>query len=247
MFILQFAMGHGLENKIKNTGRPQLSGWEKRQKRDAMRGKEWDIRVTVDEDYTAEHVIKKLDEQKEKILWYLVGGAELGIAKEQKGDKDPHTLDAVLPYEHHHICLVLNEETNYQGVGTLLGTMHRIGKYIAVRDPKHTYAGWIIHATKTKTKVDQEKRQIKEYGTRPIDEDTEENERKIRYMVRKYGDTEAKLQIGIVPRAAKAIREKRKYERQEQRVANKKKQKIDQLRKNKEAIDRQLAELENEL
>lgn len=227
--IHKFAMGKGLQNKIKNKFK-HASGAEQRKKQAAQHGKEWDIRVTIDEDYTAKLLIKKLDDASDKILWYLVGGEELGKAREQAKEVDPYTLEAVLPYAHHHVCLILKDEASYRGVCKMLGTIHRVGKYVALRDPSYTYAGWIIHATKIKTKTDETKRQVKEYGTRPVDIDNEENERKIRYMIQKYGDTEAKLSIGIVPRCATEVRNKKRKERQDQRDRLKKKQKLDKLK-----------------
>lgn len=238
--IIKFAMGKGLENKIKNTF-THRSGAEQRKRQAAQVGKEWDIRITVDEDYTVDWVIEKLDASSDKILWYLMGGEELGKARAQKEEVDPYTLEAVLPYKHHHLCLVLHEDTSYRSVCKMIGAIHRVGKYVALRDPKYTYAGWIIHATKINTKTDKGKRMVKERGTRPVDVDNEENEKKIRYMIQKYGDTEAKLSIGIVPRCAKDVRERKKRERAEQRLNMKKKQKLDKLRDMVANLEKELA------
>lgn len=237
--IREFAMGKGLENKSKNKF-PRLSGAAARKKQLAQHGTEWDIRVTTDEDYTIQWIVDKLDASSDKILWYLVGGEELGRAQAQDKEVDPFTLEAVLPYVHHHVCLVLKDEASYRQVCQMIGAIHRVGKYVTLRNKDWTYAGWIIHATKIKTKTNIEKRQVKEYGTRPVDIDNEENERKIRYMVRKYGDTEAKLNIGIVPRCATEVRDKKRKEREEQRTRSKKQKRIEELKKQLEELEKDM-------
>lgn len=241
-FIQQFTMGKGLENKKTITSKHR-SGAEQRKKQGEARSNEWDIRVTVCSEMTIEDVVQKLHKYDDKILYCLVGGEELGKAWQQKKEVDPYTLEEIEDYKHHHVCLVLYEETSYKEVCRMIGMEHRIGKYVVPRNKSYTYAGWVIHATKTKTKTDPGERQVKEWGTRPIDDSTDENKKRIRYMIMKYGDTEAKLTIGIVPRAAKKLREQLKRERSEQRDERKKASK---KQKTIERLKKQLAELEKE-
>lgn len=221
-------MGAGLKNATKNEYK-KGSGASYVRKQNERRGTEWDIRLTTNESYTEEDIVNSVKRNKKKILWCLVGGAERGTAWEEKNQVDIMTLQKIAPYEHHHVCLVLHKEASYADVCDMFGTKYRNGKYVVVRDKRYTYKGWIVHATKIATKIDPTCRQVMEYGTRPVDADTQENRRKIRSIVRKYGDNHDKLSIGIIPLDETDIRNALKEKRDEKKEQMSRKRKIEEI------------------
>lgn len=212
-------MGRMMQAIIKdqetNGRRPRMSGAQQRKQQTARIGKEWDVRVTLTDTYTTGDVSKCVQDAKRSLLWCLVGGAERGHSKQEAREGVPISFDedgtAVFDHDHHHLCLVFYQDHTYDQVLSMLHKKRGEGIYAVVRNPVYTYAGWKIHATKPQTKIVETERVVTEFGTMPIDEDTDENRGKILYMVKKYGDDETKVKHGIFPRSVygKAMKRKR--------------------------------------
>ncbi len=181
----------------------QKGGAQKKREQQLRVGTEWDIRLTTDKDYTLDRIKKCLGQNEHLVLWYLIGGAECGKAWQERLVIDPFTGQPIFDYVHHHICLIFHEPKTFDFVGQMFETKYRNGKYMVVRNPKHTYTGWVLHATKPKTKInpdDPHGRVVREYGTRPMDPNDEETRSQIIRMVQHYGDNTTKLEYGIAPR-----------------------------------------------
>ena len=223
-------MGAGLKNKAGNFWASK-SGAQKRKEAKERCDNEWDIRVTIREDYTVSKLMKKLHKNEDKIRWYLIAGEEIGMAEQEKGTTDPDTGKEIKKYPHHHVGLVLKDETMRSDVLKMVGKTIGEGVYAMPRDRTKTYEGWVIHHTKEKTKSNPEERIVKEWGTRPVDYPSEENHKKTKAMAIKYGDIQTKIHYGTMPRGAKREREEQKEENKRKRLKKANEEQIEKYRK----------------
>ena len=108
-----------------------------------------------------------------------------GAPKPRNGVAGPGTGST----EHHvHISIVLLAPLCRMDVLRLVrGPRKRGDEYAAPRNPKFTYAGWIIHHGKPGYKLPGEPLVRFEHGTLPMDALTTDNAMKIRAMLRKWG------------------------------------------------------------
>lgn len=212
-------MGRMLQAIIKDqetNGRShRLSGAQQRKQQIARIGKEWDVRVTLTDSYTTGDVLKYVRDGRHELLWCLIGGAEHGHSKQEAREGVPIVIEedgtAVFDHDHHHVCLVFYEDHTYDQVLNFVHKKRGEGIYAVVRNPNYTYMGWKIHAMKPQTKICADDTVVCEFGTMPIDDDTDENRGKILYMVKKYGDDMTKVKYGIFPRSdyGQAMKRKR--------------------------------------
>lgn len=143
---------------------------------------EWDVRVDVSSNFTAEQCIAQIREHLDEYLFVLVSGVE-------RPDITEHPANQHGSKEHHlHVSIVLLAPLCRMDVLRLVrGPRKRGDEYAAPRNPKFTYAGWVIHHGKPGFKIDGEPLVRFEYGTLPMDALTTDNAMKIKAMLKKWG------------------------------------------------------------
>lgn len=197
----------------------KLSGCAQRKLRKTRHSNEWDIRITVEGAVTTDYIVKTIKDAKPLISWIYMGGEENGKASIQDWQTNQWngSIDQVLPYNHHHICLVLYKDTYYQDVFNMFHLPPGWKHYMVPRNKKYTYEGWRLHARKPQTKTGRTSAVVYEYGTAPIDDNTEDNRRMIERMIRHYGRPEDKVRIGVVPRKRRTTEEIQRYTTEQKR------------------------------
>lgn len=184
-------MGRKHESLCK-TSIKRPSGAKQRTNQRNRHGTEWDIRVTMTKVYTTDMLVNALKDAQAHILYYLVSGAELGKAREEENQLDLIKGTRIPDYVHHHVCLVLHQDTSYGAVMDMLRISHRTPRYAVIRDNHYTYTGWVLHAIKPMTKVDPNVTKVVEWGTRPMDGNDLLTRQKIGYIAKMYGSDETK-------------------------------------------------------
>lgn len=235
-------MGAQLVNVSNSTTNVRPSGAQARKKQQALIGTEWDVRITISENFPITNVIKAIKASKDAFLYVLVSGEEVGKAWQQNKQLDPFTGQEIAAYPHHHLCLVFHEPKTRDKVFTILQVPKTVSKYGTIRNPLYTYRGWVMHATKRQTKVDPDVTKLYETGTRPVDPDDDITRKKILNMVRKYGSPEDKVEFGIVPKGEEG-HEMRQYLRQFKQDASRNKRKLDSIDRQLELLQRKKAAL----
>jgi hypothetical protein len=156
--------------------------------RQARLATEWDVRVDVNDAFTADDVVKNLQLHEDELLYGLVSGVEIPDQESCKnGEFGSHGSS-----EHHvHVCIVLLAPLQRLDVLKLVRGPRKMGdEYCAPRNPKFTYAGWVIHHGKPGFKLDGEPLVRFEFGTPPMDPFTTDSAVAIVRMLKKWGTPE---------------------------------------------------------
>lgn len=151
---------------------------------------EWDIRLDINEQQSYEFILQNIKNQLDNILYVLISGIEepdkvtapdTGI-KWRPSSSGSHG-------EHVHIALVLYVPRKRNEVLQLCRGARKLtdDEYCTPRNPKFTYAGWILHHTKPNNKVKGEPLVRYENGTCPMDPFTTDSAMAIKRMVDKFG------------------------------------------------------------
>lgn len=178
----------------KNFAYKRTVTYQQRQTRCAT---EWDVRIDVSIGLTAENVINFIKENIGDIQYVLVSGVERPdiVSKENNKYNEPTviTSGSVTSENHVHVALVVQVPKNRTEVLRMVRGPRKMGdEYAAPRNPKFSYAGWIIHHSKPGFKLDGEPGVRYENGDLPMDPFTTEWALKIDAIMRKWGSDSMK-------------------------------------------------------
>lgn len=149
---------------------------------------EWDIRLDVGEGLPVEDIINNAKNIKNDVLFVLVSGVESADKFCSPNGERGKPIPSGSESEHVHLCLVLLEPKNRADVLALLrGKRKVLDEYAAPRNPKFSYAGWVIHHAKLDWKIPGEPGIRFEYGTLPMDPITTDWAVKIHGICKKWG------------------------------------------------------------
>lgn len=145
---------------------------------------EWDVRIDVSEQLTAEQIEANLQACQDELLFALVSGVEVPDKETTKNGMFGSHGSSEL---HVHVCIVLHAPLKRFDVLKLVRGPRKMGdEYCAPRDPKYTYAGWVIHHAKPGFKLDGEPLVRLELGTLPMDPYTTDAAVKIVRLLKKW-------------------------------------------------------------
>lgn len=156
---------------------------------------EWDVRLDVNENLTAQVVCDNVRKHFDQLLYVLVSGVEMpdnqkgGCLDPARGAGTTGTKSPSTSEENHvHLCIVLYGPMRRIDVLKMLRGPRKLGdEYCTPRPPKFTYAGWIIHHGKPGFKLDGEPLVRLENGSLPMDPYTTDNALKIKGLLKKWG------------------------------------------------------------
>lgn len=167
--------------------------YRQRQVREAT---EWDVRIDVNDELTADAIVNNIKSNQDDLLFALVSGVEVPDTLEvRQGCAQPDEL-ATWKFKgnqygssetHVHLCVVLRAPLCRLDVLKLVRGPRKMGdEYCAPRNPRFTYAGWVIHHAKSDWKVDGEPSIRYEFGTLPMDPFTTDAAVAIVRLLKKY-------------------------------------------------------------
>lgn len=169
--------------------------------RQARVATEWDLRIDVNEALTVDNILGFIKEHLDDIGYVLVSGVERPDSKDDQDyvKKENWVKNPGMSDEHHvHVCLVLYVPINRAGALKLVRGQRKLGdEYAAPRNPKFSYAGWVVHHSKPSFKVLGEPLIRYEYGTLPMDPYTTEWALKIDAILKKWGSPGMKNRFGM--------------------------------------------------
>lgn len=175
-----------MRSYAKNFLYKKTATYKQRQERLAT---EWDVRVDVSEHLTADQVVQNVQSSLDELLYVLVSGVE-----HPDKTQNPSTGIKGRPIasgsdeNHVHVCVVLLAPLTRIDVLKMVRGQRKLGdEYAAPRNPKFTYAGWVIHHGKPGYKLDGEPLVRYESGTLPMDPLTTDSAMKIKAMLSKWG------------------------------------------------------------
>lgn len=171
-----------------------MSGWKRMELYSTREATEWDVRVDVNEVLTAEVVVNNIKERLDDLSYVLVSGVERADMDTSKAAFGNNQAAPSASNENHvHLCVVLHRPHKRGDVLQLIRGARKLGdEYCAPRNPRFTYAGWIIHHGKPGYKLDGEPLIRFEFGTLPMDAFTEEVANKIQGLLKKWGTPDMK-------------------------------------------------------
>ena len=188
--------------------------YKERQERMAT---EWDVRLDVSVALPVEDVLSRVQDSLDEMLYVLVSGVErpdLETGTEESLKAGWRNNCGSGSKEHHvHLCIVLLAPLKRNDVLKMLRGPRKLGdEYAAPRNPKFTYAGWVIHHGKPGFKLEGEPLVRFEHGTLPMDAITTDNAMKIRGLLRKWGTDENRKRFGVYTEMLERDAIKRKIE-----------------------------------
>lgn len=171
-------------------GGKRKTGWERTQLYSKREATEWDVRLDVNLELTADVIVNNIKEHLDELQYVLVSGVERPDTMGPGPFKPNHNGSG--SEEHHvHVCVVLHKPSKRGDVLQLLrGTRKLADEYCAPRNPRFAYAGWVIHHGKPGFKIDEEPLIRFEYGTLPMDPFTEDTANKIKSLLKKWSTPE---------------------------------------------------------
>lgn len=175
-------------------GGKRKTGWERTELYSKREATEWDVRLDVNELLTPDVIINNIKERLDELQYVLVSGVE----RPDTGFKDgePFKVASGSKEHHVHVCVLLHKPGKRGDVLQLLrGARKLADEYCAPRNPRFTYAGWIIHHGKPGFKIDEEPLIRYEFGTLPMDPFTDDTAIKIKSLLKKWStpDMEARF------------------------------------------------------
>lgn len=175
-----------MRSYAKNFVYKQTATYKQRQERLAT---EWDIRVDVNDVLPVERVVSNIKERLDDLLFVLVSGVEMPDKNESPNKGIEWKPIPSGSTEHHvHVCLVLFTPVRRRDVLELVRGPRKLGdEYCAPRNPKFTYAGWVIHHGKPGFKIPGEPLVRFEHGTLPLDPVTTDTAVKVSAILKKWG------------------------------------------------------------
>lgn len=147
---------------------------------------EWDIRIDITSDLSPQILVENLKNCKDAWTFALVSGVELPDTDFNNKDNRPNGSGS--EQRHVHLCLVLLLPHKRADVLRMVRGPRKLGdEYATPRNPKFTYAGWVIHHAKPSYKVEGEQDIIYECGDLPMDAFTTDNALAVERMLKKWG------------------------------------------------------------
>lgn len=175
-------------------GKRRATGHQRTELYSTREATEWDVRVDINELLTVEHVISNIKERLDELQYILVSGVERPDTVSDECNKFgvPSPRVSNMSNEHHvHVCVVLHKSGKRGDVLQLIRGTRKLGdEYCAPRNPKFSYAGWVIHHGKPGFKIDNEPLIRFEWGTLPMDAFTPDVATKIKGLLKKWGTPE---------------------------------------------------------
>ena len=173
-------------------GGKRKTGWERTELYSKREATEWDIRLDVNDLLTPDVIISNIKERLDELQYVLVSGVEHPDKNVSPNAGIKWKPIASGSTEHHvHVCVVLFKPRKRGDVLQLVrGTRKLADEYCAPRNPRFSYAGWIIHHGKPGFKIDGEPLIRYEFGTLPMDPFTEDTANKIKSLLKKWGTPE---------------------------------------------------------
>lgn len=175
-------------------GGKRKTGWERTQLYSKREATEWDVRLDVNDLLTADVIVNNIKERLDELQYVLVSGVERPDTVSDECNKFdvPSPRVSNMSTEHHvHVCVVLFKPGKRGDVLQLLrGARKLADEYCTPRNPRFTYAGWIIHHGKPGFKIDEEPLIRYEFGTLPMDPFTEDTANKIKSLLKKWSTPE---------------------------------------------------------
>lgn len=155
---------------------------------------EWDVRLDVVNGLTSGKILEHAVAHKDKIKYCFIGGEER-----------PDDIKSLMPQNravkpgseeiHVHVAIILIKPCKRADVLQLLRGPRSFGagsEYCVPRNPKFTYAGWIMHHSKLDFKLLPEHAKLYEYGDLPMDSYDEDTCWKVLRMLKKFGNPDMK-------------------------------------------------------
>lgn len=178
-----------MRSYAKNFMYKQSATYKQRQERLAT---EWDIRVDVSDVLPVERVVSNIKERLDDLLFVLVSGVEMpdkDVGQEHSNGSKIVRSTGTTSSEHHvHVCVVLFTPVRRRDVIELVRGPRKLGdEYCTPRNPKFTYAGWVIHHGKPGWKILGEPLVRFEHGTLPLDPVTTDTAVKVAAILKKWG------------------------------------------------------------
>lgn len=171
-----------MRSYAKNFVYKQTATYKERQERLAT---EWDVRLDINSDLTVDDIVSRVRDHLDEFLFILVSGIERPDDKDALARQGSNHGSTEL---HVHLCVVLLAPLKRVDVLKLLRGPRKLGdEYCTPRNPKFTYAGWLIHHGKPGFKIDGESLVRFEHGTLPMDPLTTDSAMRIKSMQRKWG------------------------------------------------------------
>lgn len=187
MITFHFAI---MRSYAKNWAFKKTTTFKQRQTRLAT---EWDVRLDVGDVLTIDTILQNIRTNLHGFLYVAVSGIERPDTDEWKGTRfDPSTNPTINQHasngEHVHLCIVLLEpKTRNDVLQMLRGRRKLLDEYCAPRNPKFSYAGWLIHHAKPEWKIPGEPPLRFEHGMLPMDPLTIEWALKVDRILKKWG------------------------------------------------------------
>jgi len=171
-FIVQFAVmrTYGKNYKVNGASKPYTTAKEYRTREST----EWDVRVDCINGITPESIRVQMQLRESDIVYGLIGGLEQPDTGNWAGTAfDPATNPTVNQHasnqEHVHVALVFLRPV-CRATALKMCRETKLGdEYATPRNKRFTYAGWLAHHTKLKSKVDPNITLFYEFGTLPMD------------------------------------------------------------------------------
>nr|QKI29028.1 Rep [Kummerowia striata CRESS virus] len=186
-----FAIRFIMRSYAKNFMYKKTVNYKQRQERLAT---EWDVRVDITEDLSADKIVERVRAASDDLLFALVSGVEIpdnvkgGNLAPSNGEQSFRRSPTTSTEHHVHVCIVLLTPLRRRDVLEMVRGPRKLGdEYCAPRNPKFTYAGWVIHHAKPGYKLDGEPTVRYESGTLPMDALTTDNAMKIKGLLAKWG------------------------------------------------------------
>nr|QTE03561.1 MAG: replication-associated protein [Syrmaticus reevesii CRESS-DNA-virus sp.] len=146
---------------------------------------EWDVRLDVNEGFTSAHVLEHAVAHQDKFTYCLIGDVENpDVETVVNGSKETHV----------HVAIIMAKPSTREAVLQLLrGARKRGDEYAAPRNPRFTYAGWVMHHTKTTFKINPDGPFVLyENGDLPEDAFDEKTCWAVVRMMKKFGNPDMK-------------------------------------------------------
>lgn len=184
-------MGHGQQFYIARRKAMEAKGYHGKKRNGENRvplnertGKEWDIRIDINDQWNIINVLDRLQCNKDQFDYLLVGGLEFGTAKLDR--PVDNKWNSEIPEPHVHIAMITKRVVNRLEALGFVREHKSGGEYCVPRNQTQTYIGWRLHHSKPLTKSAGDKILL-EHGTLPMDMLTDEISLQVYYMVRRYG------------------------------------------------------------
>ena len=123
--------------------------------------RQWDVRINVQTEEYLQELIQaiKLEDDKGKFKYILIGGIEIGTKPSQNDYQ----------IEHVHIAVIFHNRASKRSILKNWGIKEGNGYYLVPRNRDLPYEGWKNHHSKKHSKKDETKLIIYENGVLPID------------------------------------------------------------------------------